>query len=222
MNIILQIQSLKKDLAHIFRFSQRIFLIGPLDIDQKFKLAPDGIIFIDGGLKHFNALQELFCNIPRTSIGDGDSTQDTKQIDHLFTKNKDLSDLKLSLDSLPENITHLELYGLEGGRNDHFLCNLGEIHNFLESNKRNIQIGLYGKTQNIIATNERKFTFQCQTTFSLLSLSDNSLDIEGDCEYTGKSILLRPFSSKGLSNKGRGEIIISSIKPIFIIISHVE
>lgn len=222
MSISLIKEKLKSNLRHSFVTFREIFLIGPLPFEHKFSHSPDAIIYVDGGIDRFPTLSKVFCNVPSISLGDGDSIQGSQKLEYLFPQDKAESDLKICLSSLPENITHLELFGFEGGRNDHFLCNLGEIHQFLNTANRDMTIIIHGKSQDIKASNKELIHFQCHSVFSLLSLSQNSLDISGECEYTGNKILLTPFSSRGLSNIGYGEITISSKKPLFIIISHVQ
>jgi thiamine pyrophosphokinase len=207
--------------------SKNLVLIGPLPINQESEIqhkVPDGVIYIDGGLKHKLKLDQTFCNVPTLSLGDGDSIAkdlSKKKLDFLFPPHKDQSDLSLALECLPPNCNSLELYGFYGGRQDHFLCNLGEIHHYLTYSSTPKEVKIFGNKQTIIAVNNKNYHFKCSESFSVLSLVENTLTINGECEYTcHNKQFASPMISLGLSNKGFGEVIINFKEPIFIITNY--
>ncbi|MBT7608854.1 MAG: hypothetical protein HN576_03805 [Bacteriovoracaceae bacterium] len=212
--------NLEKELYKLFSQSKSLTLFGPLKFDKNslHEHKTEGVIFVDGGLGHSGSLNNLFCNVPSYSTGDGDSLQTKVELDLTFPADKDQSDLSLVLSAIPSMCQNLELFGFFGERQDHFLCNLGEINHFLNISKSDKQVRLHGDKQTIFAINNNSITLKIIGTFSILSLVENILDIKGDCEYTcNEHYIEYPLSSLGLSNKGYGDVIIRSKKPIFII-----
>jgi thiamine pyrophosphokinase len=204
--------TLSEKLENLFQEASVLTLIGPLPVfkDDFNDLRSNGVIYIDGGLNYHNLVNQYFCDVPYFSVGDGDSLDSKKTLDLTFPTSKDESDLSLVLSAIPKVCEHIHLLGFFGGRQDHFFCNIGEINKFLHQATESKLVTLTGQNQTLLCTNRKLFKFQTNSTFSVLTLSENTIGVTGECEYTCKEqIFEKAFSSLGLSNKGHGEITIT-------------
>lgn len=207
---------------------KNVWLIGPKSwsaSECKFS-KPDYLIFIDGGLSFKPLLpKNIVENTPSFSLGDGDSLKEQSvnslpPLDMTFPEDKDKSDFSLALEHLPEELTKgretdFSLFGLLGGRKDHEMAVLGEIHHFLLKNKF-ATFSLYDSQNNLeisLFCGEKNFDFR--GTFSVFSFSLSMVEIKGEVKFPTKSEL-KPFQSLGLSNQARGEFQINSSEPLLI------
>jgi thiamine pyrophosphokinase len=189
-------------------------IVGPMKYEGYFKSSLDTpVIFIDGGTKH---LKNFKSHLYQLSIGDSDSS-DTR-LDIKASTKKDFSDLKLGLDIANNKVQRLYLDGFfpklkNELRWDHRIANMGECFHWARENKA------------IVFLNSHSFilpkgihSLEIWGEFSLFSLYELKLKIIGQCEYQIKrSERISPFSSRGLSNIGKGRIIIYSGEPVIII-----
>lgn len=171
------------------------------------------LIFIDGGLTHFD---KFLLKVPQLaknskSIGDGDSS--SRPMDILKT-NQNLSDLSYCLNFLSKkkNVATFIFVGFLGGRIDHQLFNMGEISRFVKKNKAQVlledKIEFLQKGKNIL---------EIHGLFSLASFEENQIKIDGACLYKSKKWIPLPIlSSRGLSNMGNGKVQIESTSPLSI------
>lgn len=186
-----------------------ITLVGPLHNVPHEPLRPT--IYIDGGTRWRTEGTNHF---PVVSVGDGDSSP--LPLDKVLPAEKDHSDLAFVLTSLPASITTLELLGFLGGRHDHELANLGEIHRFLKS-RASAQVKIFGGDREVTAINEGRVALKIQGTFSVFAVEPAMVTIEGDCQYQlNRPTRLEPLSSLGLSNVGHGEVLVGTNSPVFI------
>jgi thiamine pyrophosphokinase len=161
-------------------------------------------VFVDGGTK-WKGDHSGF------TIGDGDSYP--FKLDQKLNEDKDFSDLKFVLDHIPSHYKQLNLIGFLGGRKDHEISNLFEVHNFLSTREKTV---VYFDNQ-IIAKSQGYWETEILGAFSVFCFSKNNLKINGDCKFS-TSKHLRPLSSHGISNLGNGKVNITSDSPFFIIL----
>lgn len=187
--------------------------VGPMGPEVPFHLSEYPIIGIDGGAHHLENLDIW--------VGDSDSYQGEVQTEHVFRHaiEKDYSDLALGL-SLFKEPRHYKFHfwGFLGGRRDHELFNLGEALAFLEANSES-QIIFYGEDGKIyfhlVGTGHWKF--EHIGLFSLGTLKKTTVKLLGECHYPiKKATQLNPLSSFGLSNQGKGKIILENEGPVFL------
>ncbi len=196
--------------------SSEISLVGPLFSQEHLTLSTP-IIFIDGGL-HFRKKIDQNENFYNISIGDGDSLEEFQeakdQIDLIYGKDKNETDFKLALSLIPEHINKIFFYGLTGGRLDHQLAILGELHHFLKGRGTITECYL----DNHVLASNKEITFEKYGTFSVMSLEENVIQLTGECLYKmEKEEKLRPFSGRGISNQANGQVTIKGNLPFFII-----
>lgn len=168
-------------------------------------------VYVDGGARFKAATSP---RVPLITLGDGDSGG---PMDEMLPAEKDYSDLAFVLRELPRHIDHVLLKGFLGGRRDHELANLGEVHQFL---RRRTQ----GRAEfdNVIHAFIGNFELDINGVFSVLALETVSVTIQGACKYRldGTSAL-EAASSHGVSNEGFGLVMFSSSKPCFIFLNEV-
>lgn len=212
--------------------SRYIYVFGPLvefPLESETTLSPEAIwVFIDGGTK---LLDKSFHNIPEKQIlilGDGDSLKEQQvatvsesSFDILLETSKDCSDLEYFLSLPMENVSLLTLTGFTGGDLDHELSNLGVLYDFLNKKtvpSKAIEIQIDQKAYLCKSSSgiNAKSTFFHQGGFSLFSLEEQNVTIEGSAQYMG-AFCLKPFSSQGLSNKATGYFHIGHSRPILLI-----
>lgn len=169
-------------------------------------LKPSAVVFVDGGLIHkkkFSVYKQLLL----ISMGDGDSTKEVP--DYLFPREKDQSDLMLTLSCLKKtDVENLALLGFGGARDsrpDHLLFNIGEVNRFVESR------GLPVKMDNFLFLPAGKHYFTTRNLFSVFSLKKTKIRLSGRVKYALKEwTTLLPLSSLGLSNHGSGKILLEN------------
>jgi len=189
-------------------------LIGPMGPELSSSLKHLPIICVDGGSQ--------FTQDATIWIGDGDSGKIPQ--DHpatfIYPRDKDHSDLSLALSILiTSEAQTLHLWGFFGGRTDHFLANLGEIHHFLNQ-KPSTKIIFYDDqgTPKTTVLSKGEWTLNINSLFSVFMLEKANISIIGACKYQiPSSVELRPLSSLGLSNSGQGEVKMTSSGPFFVI-----
>ena len=186
----------------------QVFLVGPLL--RGVYTASGPTIYVDGGLKaRFGVSEETF---PAVSVGDGDSYDGP--LDKTLPTDKNFSDLKFALGSLPASVRHVELLGFLGGRLDHQLINYGEVHSFLKT--RRVFTTVRFEDQ-VVAFCGGGFQLDVHGRFSAVVFEPSAVTIAGACKYTSP----RPFhldtvSSVGLSNEGFGKVGFDSVGPCFL------
>ena len=185
-------------------------LLGPMgpveNINQKLFT-----IVVDGGMAH-NIVFDTY-----TSIGDSDSWSEKHH--HQLLKNKDRSDLHHALKLIPSDCEVVHMHGFYGGRDDHFLMNLGEISHFLNITTRPFEINLYKKKSlHIKCFSPGFWQFDYNGVFSLFSFEDNLVKLEGHCLYKSKEeyTKINKYSSHGLSNIGHGLISLACKQPVLV------
>lgn len=181
--------------------SKRVYVYGPLAKKQEVK---EPCFFIDGGVS-LRQKREGF------SLGDGDSSKKEK-MDVLFSEKKDFSDLSYLLDHLPPVYEEYFFSGFLGGRKDHEWTNLMCLSHFVK--KHSSQTKLY-LDQEAFFMNQGEARFRHSGVFSVWSMDEAELSIQGDVEYpyNGK---LKSYSSHGISNLASGEVYIQSSGMILI------
>ena len=186
-----------------------VFLIGPMNFDYS-EVKSDWVVFVDGGSKHHPHLKSegIF-------VGDGDSS--TEEMHLKLPENKDVSDLGFVLQSLPNTVKEVQLWGFSGGRIDHQLAVFGELNKVI----------LRGNLKRICVENKMSLfpagthEFETHQSFSLMTFKEQKILIEGEAEYCGDH-QFSAFSSLGISNKGSGVVKISSSAPVLVIFGGVE
>lgn len=205
---------------------KRILVLGPLKISPQTislklkKIKPDLIILVDGALKHRKYLSPAQ-KLISLSVGDGDSLGQIPEtlLDFKLPIQKDFSDFSFVLGAICKSGSNLQILELLGfcsqndeDRIDHLIFNLGEIDRAVAK-------------LNLITSMDNRFLFLPKGTheinhrglFSVITLSKNHVKLTGKCAYQLPHwTLIAPLSSRGLSNIGRGSIIIECKKSIII------
>lgn len=189
-----------------FQDQRAITLVGPM---AKYAVqVSEPVIFVDGG----SMRRESAFGI---TVGDGDSSTATMDID--LDPVKDFSDLSFALGLLPERITTLSLLGFLGGRRDHELFNLGEVHHFLSRRQHATRAQF---DEDVVAFSAGQWTFSVTTTFSLSVFGPATVCLSGACAYPiARGTQVKPVSSYGLSNEGHGEVQLECDAPVFIFLN---
>lgn len=198
-------------LAHLENLTA-VTLVGPL---LGAPHAPTGAtIYVDGGSRYKSCSSSSW---PVISLGDGDSG---KALDEVLPVEKDYSDLAFVLRELPAHIDFLRLFGFLGGRRDHELVNLGEVHQFLRRRPQ-ARADFFSDSLSIVGFSGR-IELEAHGVFSLLVLESTAVTLSGACKYRlDGSAVLEPASSHGLSNEGSGLIVAESSRPAFIFLNGV-
>jgi thiamine pyrophosphokinase len=170
-------------------------------------------VLIDGGDKHFFNGEIL------THIGDFDSAITKPKI--LLDKKKDFSDLSYALGLISQSVNLVHAHGLCGGRHDHQLSNYFETYSALETHK-DLKVNFYSKDSlcafSIIAGGEYKFKHN--GTFSIFSLNDQVINLQGDIDYKLNNSVLNKASSHGLSNSCNSTFEITNTDPVLIFFNY--
>jgi thiamine pyrophosphokinase len=191
----------------------RVTMVGPLHQQQHHPIAPT--VYVDGG-GVFAASGPV--ENPVVFVGDGDSGADV-ELDELLPAEKDYSDLAFVLRGLPQSVDHVDMLGFMGGRRDHDLCNMGEVHSFLHSRSHFTQVQLTGPDTRVIGFCKGRMTIEIRGHFSVFVLETAAVRIAGACKYQlTREKPLSPLSSVGLSNVGSGLVEIESGSPAFIVL----
>ncbi len=184
---------------------EEVTLVGPLAASRP--TWPEPCIFIDGGSRH-QGTSPL-----HISVGDADSS--VGKIDHLLPAQKDYSDLAYVLGQLPMHLKRLSMVGFLGGRRDHELINLGEVHRFLCSRHNPTECDL---DWSVCGFSPGRWHLKLQGGFSLLTFETTKVTLTGDCAYRlVEPTELKLMSSHGLSNEGFGVVELRNDGPVFIL-----
>ncbi|NCN27278.1 hypothetical protein GW915_06845 [bacterium] len=185
-----------------YRSKSTLDVIGPLF--EGGKIFNDPVIYVDGGSRFRGPQQEGF------SVGDGDSTNIA--LDESLNTKKNYSDLSYVLSHLSENFNRINLHGFLGGRRDHELMNLAEIHTFLKAKKQTkLQLD-----KTVIALSCGQWEEEYHGSFSVFCFEKSDAVISGDVKYRTDSKGLSKLSSHGLSNQATGNIKVSCVQPVFL------
>ena len=208
----------KKFISDLQAYNE-VTLIGPLFSSPLLLPRNESpFLFIDGGCHNItnvkNDYLKLFKNFFFLKLGDQDSYDG--ELDVVLEKTKGFSDLAYGLGLLTDTIKTISLQGFLGGRKDHELFNLGEVHYFLSSSKAHKSCSVaFGKTFKAFPKGVQQIDHR--GTFSLFVLEKTLIQIEGNVQYTLKHpTLLNPLSSLGLSNIGLGPFTVTSEGPFFL------
>ncbi len=188
-------------------------LIGPIYSSiLSDKIADAPVLFVDGGLDFKDQLPPSLENYPSFSIGDGDSNSSDSEIDLLFPRDKDQTDLQLALQLAPYQLT-IHAWGFSGKRIDHYLANIGEFQrNSLHKNS----ICLID--DEIMILPPGRFIVNFEGVFSLLSSVETEVTICGQAKYKVKEPLtLLPLSGRTISNEANGDVVIESNRGVMFI-----
>ncbi len=188
-------------------------IVGPLGPRVPEFLLSYSRLGVDGGAD--------FCDELDLWVGDSDSCAELPACRHLVrhSPEKDLSDLALALALFTEDAAYrFHLWGFLGGRRDHELFNLGEVHRFLKGKAR-AEVSIYdGRGElrfRFFGSGRRTFTHR--GTFSLGTLEATPVTLEGQCRYhIPEGTVLSPLSSFGLSNAASGTFEVRCQGPCFI------
>lgn len=206
MNLEATVQILRDRL----KTTQKAIIVGPCALERSLEHETGVMLIIDGGLHH--------CQ-PKPAhallIGDGDSCPaqtPPEMFDLRLPQKKDRSDLSWGLGLLPQGVLQCEFVGFRGGRFDHEMIVLGEIHHFLKTQSQcRVKLG-----QDIKGFGAGAHHIELKGLFSILSLETIHLSLEGEVEYEARNLTLSPFSSHALSNHGNGMVMIQADAPFFI------
>lgn len=185
-----------------FNGPTQIDLVGPLC--KAYQAHPSTpVIFVDAGAHWRQGVEGI-------SVGDGDSFKGPMDVS--LPEKKDESDLAFALRHLPVSITSVVLHGFLGGRRDHELFNLGEVHRFLQNRTAQVTFD-----NSLIAASSGLWPFEFMGLFSLFTLSTETIvTMQGKCRYSLQQTPLPPLSSMGLSNVADGAFSIESNRPFFV------
>ena len=191
-----------------FPRARPIALVGPRPLTEPIPAAPP-VIWVDGGVRHRPAGQNF-----GFAVGDGDSSD--QPLDEYLPRAKAYSDFAYALQCVPKHCAELILLGLLGGRRDHELFNLGAAHDFLTRAagrpcRARFDRAVYGYSRG-------EWRFEMRGEFSLAALAPATVQLRGACAYKlEQPVELPPLTSRGLSNRGCGEIILTAQSPVFIL-----
>lgn len=190
-------------LTHLNAFGE-ITLVGPFAAQRKEWPTPS--IFIDAGARHKSSHPLHF------SVGDGDSAD--VPLDFTLPAEKDYSDLAFVLSQLPNSIIRLSMVGFLGGRKDHELLNLGEVHRFLTRRSVATECDI---DWSVCGLSAGQWVLKLNGLFSLVAFTPIKAAVTGDCRYQLKGITeLEAFSTHGLSNEAWGQVALNISGPVFI------
>lgn len=191
-----------KEYLNQFEKNNILHIVGPL-VEENLKIK-EPVIFVDGGIK-FKCEKKL-----GVSVGDGDSTKE--KMDFLLPVDKDISDLGYVLKNIGR-FPFIKLSGFLGGRKDHELINLLEVHSYLSQ----LTESKVHFDEKIIVLSKGEWTLNVEGLISLLCFEKIDLKMNGECKYKIQRTLTER-SSHGLSNEGFGEIKIKTDGVVFIFI----
>ena len=201
------------EFLQLIKEAEQVTLVGPLYNEIHVPTAPT--IYIDGGGKFAPTLP---VDNPVVFVGDGDSGTDV-ELDEKLPTEKNYSDLAFVLRALPPSIDRVDLLGFMGGRRDHELCNMGEVHAFLHSRLHFTRVEMAGPKERVVGFSKGRVNLEIHGLFSVVVLESAAVKISGECKYPlSRDHMLTPLSSVGLSNEGGGTVEIESGPPAFVII----
>jgi len=113
----------------------------------------------------------------------------------------------------------IDLLGFRGGRADHDLINLAEVHRFLKQTRD----AIVHFDDQIIAYSGGSWEFEFNGTFSLFAFEKVNIQMSGACQYPiDQKTEFQELSSHGLSNKASGLVNVRCDRPFFIFKNHLE
>jgi len=205
--------------AELDKGTAQIILVGPL---QESILQPDllktvgleGVpqIAIDGGAR-------AAVN-PVLWAGDGDSGHAPQSTPAFIKDSQDITDFRFCLDGIRNwRWNTLHLFGFLGGRRDHELANLGEIHTEMKARPQFSKAVFYGSDNRaqVQFFQAGAHTIELHGTFSVLALEHAEITISGECRYPAERVSLHPLSGQGISNEAFGRVEISSSAPFMLL-----
>ncbi len=191
--------------------SAPLVIVGPLYSGEPLSSEVPGL-FIDGGALFFNH------NPLSVRVGDGDSF--SGDLDITLPRHKDVSDLGFCLQTLGTLKAHLDLMGFRGGRWDHELANLGEIHSWLSLTHHSTPTPsalcrIHPETWGL---GPGRWKIVTHGEFSLMSLERQNLSLSGQIRFPlDENSYLSTLSSRTLSNVAYGEFELKNTAPVFLI-----
>ena len=194
---------------------REVALVGPF-FKKKYLVRCPLYLLVDKGAYFQEDIKEASGGSLFFKLGDGDSYSGTMDI-RLF-QNKDYSDLKFALDILPPCVETLHLLGFVGGRLDHQLFCLGEVHHYLV-NKKNSRVFF---DDSLVAFPAGRVEREIFGSFSLAVLHPTLMSLKGKCRFHMEKNTVAPLSSLCLSNWGEGVVIIESHGPFFLLLNKKE
>ena len=194
---------------------QKIAIVGPF-FRRKYLVKCPLYVLVDKGADFHKEIKDLERESIFFKLGDGDSYEG--MLDIRLSRNKDFSDLKFALDILPSSVKTLHLLGFVGGRLDHQLFCLGEVHHFLVS-KKNTRV-LFD--DHLFAFSSGRVEQEVFGSFSLAVFSPTKISLNGKCRFSLEKSTVAPLSSLCLGNWGDGLIVIESNGPFFLFINKVR
>lgn len=185
-----------------------VVLVGPMakTFPTEHPLLP--VLGVDGGSSKATADRYDF------TLGDGDSLAGAHALDLVFPVDKDASDLALALQHLPPGPLSIHLYGFWGGRFDHQVINLGELHARLIKDGGEVCFHTDSEYQ-VLGRPAGRHTLTLQGLFSLFSPLPTLFSIEGACRFSLVATRVDSLSSRLLSNEGHGEVTLTADRPFF-------
>lgn len=195
----------------------QITLVGPLYNQPHHATMPT--VYVDGGAN----FRSPITTFPTISVGDRDSVAGHLELDLVLPSEKDYSDFSFVLSHLPVGIRYVKLLGFTGGRLDHQLANLGELHVFLGQRQTRTQVDFVEIEEGSVRVSgftPGEWHYRINGTFSIFVMQTAQVEITGECRYQLKPFTeLEAFGSHGLSNIGFGNIRVWSDKPCFVFIN---
>lgn len=194
----------------------KLLVLGPMSIDtQRINdFNPSYTLIIDGGINHLKRLGSLIHEVNSLNIGDDDSSKIKGKMDIELDTVKDLTDLAAGLYLLDSSkVSSIHLEGFTGGDFAHQLANIGEINAYL---KRNLKIQSL-TLDSLLIYNAGKHQIKLDRVFSIISLNQQHISLEGSVKYPLNKHRLEPFSSLGIHNEGDGFVDITCDEPLIII-----
>jgi thiamine pyrophosphokinase len=188
-------------------------LVGPMDFDNSAMPADMPHLAVDGGIRHAPR--------PLLWLGDGDSGAMPQNIPAFLKPGQDETDLRFCLNGIRGwRWQALHLFGFLGGRKDHELANMGEIHAEMTARPALTSARFHDAAGQPALTfyNKGRHRLELRQRFSLLALEPATVSIDGDCAYPARSLALPVLSGQGVSNIGHGMVAIEADKPFSIIL----
>lgn len=170
-------------------------------------------VAIDGGI--------AFADKPVLWTGDGDSGTAPKNTASFIKHDQNKTDLCFCLEGIQGWQWHeLHLFGFLGGRRDHELANFGEVHAALKTRQKSSSAVFYDENGTASAflytAGEHKLSLHGR--FSVLVLEPAQMTIAGACLFQAENLVLEPFSSRGISNEGFGQVKVHATQPFIVMV----
>jgi len=185
-----------------------VVLVGPMAKSFPTDWPQLPVLGVDGGSNKASPERYDF------TLGDGDSLGPAAALDLVFPSAKDASDLALALQHLPAGPLTIHLYGFWGGRFDHQVINLGELHARLTQEGGEVYFHTESEYQ-VLGLPAGRHNLVLQGIFSLFSPLPTQFSIEGACRFPLPATRVDPLSSRLLSNEGQGAVTIEADQPFF-------